>query len=63
MSFERNKFGFDGEISFECDGCDEECHTDLDDFISALEYAKSEGWRAVKEGSSWCHYCDICSDH
>lgn len=62
MSLERNRFGSDGEISFECDDCGVEHHSDTADFRDALHSMKSEGWLNVRDGrGDWNHYCgDAC---
>lgn len=58
MSFERNRFGFDGEITFSCDSCGEEEHTDTASFPDALAHIKSYGWIAKRDADGdWCHYC------
>lgn len=61
MSIERNRWGFDGEITFECDGCGEELHTETAAFETALQTLKAERWRAKKENNNdWAHYCPSC---
>ena len=62
MSIERNRWGFDGEITFECDQCGEECNTEESDFHSALKKMKAEGWKAQKVGGDWEHICPGCQD-
>ena len=57
MSFERNRFGFNGEISFECYGCGSEHHSEISNFSAALENAKEFGWVFKKDGSAWLHFC------
>ena len=47
MSIERNRFGFDGEITFECDECGDELHTDTPDFTVALQVMRDNGWRSA----------------
>lgn len=60
MTIERNRWGFDGEITFECDSCGEEIHTDEADFQSALAVMKAEGWTSKKTGADWEHICPDC---
>lgn len=62
MAIERNRFGFDGEITFECDECGEEIHTDEADFHAALKVMKKEGWTNVQEKGDWNHYCPGCQE-
>lgn len=58
MSFERNLWGFDGEITFLCDSCGDENHTEDPDFTSALASIKKEGWIVRKdEDGDWVHFC------
>jgi hypothetical protein len=61
MSIERNRFGFDGEISFECDACGNEYHAETASFEAALSKMKQEGWRAVKRKGDWEHLCPLCN--
>lgn len=58
MSFERNRFGFDGEITFECDKCGQEIHTDLASFPDAKQAAKEYGWRLSPSQD----LCPVCGD-
>ena len=60
MAIERNRYGFDGEITFECDQCGEEIHTDEADFQTALNVMKAEGWQSKKVGADWEHICPNC---
>ena len=62
MSIERNLWGFDGEISFICDECGEEIHTEESAFDSALKHMKSYGWRCEKVDGEWKHYCGCDRD-
>lgn len=57
MGIERGRFGFDGEITFECDECGEELHTDTPDFTVALQVLRDNGWKSCKLGGDWMHYC------
>lgn len=62
MSIGRNRWGFDGEITFECDSCGEELHTDMVDFTSAKDMAKDNGWKNRKNtGDEWENLCPACS--
>jgi hypothetical protein len=61
MSLERNRWGFDGEITFVCDECGHEEHTDTASFDAAKDHIKAEGWSIRKDGSEWMHFCgDEC---
>lgn len=63
MSFERNLFGFDGELTFVCDECGEEHHTQTANFHEAVRLIKSEGWRVSKDkDDDWTHTCADCAD-
>lgn len=62
MSVERNRMGFDGEISFSCDQCeDEEFHSDTADFQNAVALLKAEGWKIVKTCDGYEHICPVCN--
>lgn len=58
----RNRWGFDNEISFECDECGEEYHTDTADFRSALESMKEEGWSNSYHAGEYFHKCAFCCE-
>lgn len=61
MGIERNQYGFDGEITFNCDKCSNECHTDETAFDDALAVMKKEGWINRKdEHGEWEHICHPC---
>lgn len=62
MSIERNRFGFDDEISFECDVCGNELHTETANFDSAREKLRNEGWQTRKRRGDWEHICPGCQD-
>jgi hypothetical protein len=57
VTIEREYYG--GPIVFHCDGrrCAEVCETHCNEFSGALAKAKSRGWRAVKVGDEWEHFC------
>ena len=57
MSIERNRLGFDGEISFVCDECDKGHDTDCIDFTAARASLKDAGWLTRKDGLEWLHFC------
>ncbi len=61
MSIERGRWGFHGEITFECDECGEEIHTEESDFPTALSVMKKEGWKSLKgRDDDWGHLCPTC---
>lgn len=65
MAIERNRWGFDGEITFSCDEkhCYEEYHADTSNFNAALEKMKAEGWKVKKDkDGEWCHTCPGCQE-
>lgn len=46
-----------------CDTCSEHIETDHVDFTAALEFAKSQGWRAYKGPDNlWAHSCPSCTE-
>lgn len=61
MSIERNRWGFDGEITFVCDDCGEELHTDEAAFPVALSVLKKEQWANIKNKGDYEHYCPACA--
>lgn len=60
MTIHRNRYGFDDEISFECDACGAELHTEQSGFDAAKEMAKREGWKIRKIVGEWMHFCEGC---
>lgn len=62
MTMERN----DGQLVFRCDGrrCSEFIETDTNDFHDALNFAKSNGWKPIKDEASgeWEHECPECAE-
>lgn len=50
------------KITFLCDGegCNEEFDGESDQFRETVAEMKRNGWRVVKEGDDWCHYCPTC---
>ena len=51
--------GWNGPITFECDGCGDLLETGLEDFHEALREAKSLNWKAVRITLEWIHVCSI----
>jgi hypothetical protein len=49
-----------GEIVFCCDVCGETLEARTSNFDEANNLLKLEGWRAIKRGEEWDHYCDEC---
>ena len=49
-----------GDICFECDGCAEILDTQTSNFDAALNRMRREGWKAMKTGEDWFHYCQRC---
>jgi len=50
-----------GKVAFVCDDCETESDTQSgEDFDILLNDLKEAGWRVVKEGGEWCHYCPNC---
>lgn len=62
MAIERNRYGFDGEITFECDECGEELHTDTPDFDLAKVQLRDEGWATKRDRSGWLNICPNCNE-
>jgi hypothetical protein len=50
----------DGDLVFHCDSCSECFESETDDFKTAWENAKRDGWRAKKVGTEWVHECPNC---
>jgi hypothetical protein len=55
MTIHRKKY--DGPIDFECDECGEVLETGDDEFKTALEMAKDEGWYIRNLNGEWHHFC------
>lgn len=49
--------GWDGPITFECDGCGAILETRIENFHEALREAKDFNWRVSKVGPEWIHIC------
>lgn len=49
-----------GEITYECDACDETLATGGSEFNDALAMFRRDGWRAEKVGDEWTHLCPKC---
>jgi len=49
-----------GEITYECDGCDETLETGETEFSDALAMFRRDGWKAEKVGTEWTHLCPAC---
>jgi len=50
-----------GDISFECDFCEETFDTNQADWNTAWNMAKRDGWRSKKVDSQWEHFCPKCN--
>jgi ribosomal protein L37AE/L43A len=50
-----------GVLIFSCDKCAEIYEPTTGIFGPAWQEAKTEGWRAFKQGDVWCHSCPDCS--
>lgn len=51
-----------GEITYECDACDETLETGETEFGDALVMFRRDGWRAEKVGDEWTHLCSACRE-
>lgn len=52
-----------GNVELICDGCEESFDTQESSFVNAMSRAFQHGWRAVKDGDGWQHYCtDACKN-
>jgi len=58
MSVTRNH----GLVSFECDDCGDVLETSLEDFYTALAFAKRNGWEAIRVENEWKHRCPNCTE-
>lgn len=47
-------------IAFECDHCGTLLDTERFSFDQARDVMKAQGWRAVRDGERWTHYCEDC---
>ena len=55
--------GMEGnDYRFYCDGICSDYLNCGDDFYSALDELKSNGWKTIKNGHNWEHYCLDCKD-
>jgi hypothetical protein len=50
-----------GEIIFTCDNCSEVLDTHQRTFDEARDVFSLEGWRSLKDGQIYVHYCPDCS--
>lgn len=46
-----------------CDHCPEDYDTEEDEFYSAVEAMKREGWRVAKVQGQWDHTCPDCQEN
>lgn len=44
----------------QCDFCSHIAETDCDDWHSAIEQLKLNGWNVFKKMGEWFHRCDAC---
>lgn len=51
-----------GEITFECDACDETIETGESEWNDAMAHFRRLGWRSEKVGADWTHLCPKCQD-
>lgn len=50
-----------GKIAFACDKCSDETKAfDSEDFDILRDWARERGWKTVKSGNEWEHYCPDC---
>jgi hypothetical protein len=49
-----------GEISFECDACDEVLDTSMSEWAEAMTIFRNADWRSEKVGDEWTHLCPKC---
>lgn len=50
-----------GELTVECDDCGETQHGGTTDWQQFIQDIKNDGWRIVKDGKEWLHYCEDCA--
>lgn len=50
-----------GVLVFSCDKCAETYDASTGVWHDAWTEAKTEGWRAFRLGTDWCHSCPDCS--
>ena len=49
-----------GEITFECDACDDTIETGESEWNDAMVDFRRLGWRSEKVGVDWTHLCPKC---
>jgi len=49
-----------GAYVISCDSCDEVLETEAEDFDSAIQEMKEQGWKSVKTDRGWEHMCPQC---
>lgn len=49
-----------GEITFECDGCEETFPSGEGEWGDAMSQFRQNGWKAEKIGDDWVHLCPTC---
>jgi hypothetical protein len=52
-----------GDITFECDGCDETLPIRDDGWDAAMAEFRDQGWKAEKVQDEWLHLCPDCRRH
>lgn len=50
-----------GEITFECDGCDDTIETGESEWNDAMAAFRRLEWRSEKVGNDWTHLCPKCA--
>lgn len=59
MTLARKSCGF----TVHCDDCPDAIEPSETEFKPMLEEIRAEGWRTVKVGDGWQHFCPDCVDN
>ncbi len=53
----------DETFTVQCDGCGDVIAAGLKDYDAAIFEAKLDGWRIVRSGVDFSHYCPKCDSY
>lgn len=49
-------------VIFECDACDDTLYTEEEEWGSAMNVLRKEGWVSRKVVNDWMHFCPVHKD-
>lgn len=50
------------DYEIECDACGEIIEKfDMESWNNLIQTLRNEGWRMLRQGKEWCHYCPDCT--